>query len=681
MVGVNTSPDYINPSGTLDVIAMADKTTIAQLTLPGQPDSVAVSKEDSGYPKYIAIAIENERDEDLEDGSPPQMPPGYLEIITIADEAELADPSTWNQTTIDLTGFPECRFSDDPEPEYVAINDANDSVLITLQENNCNILVDPVTMTVTNVFDAGEVSLTNIDTLEEDIIRQNATGTFLREPDGATWLGDTGFFATANEGDLDGGSRGWTIFDSADGSVIYDSGNEMDIEVAKIGHYPDGRSGNKGNEPENVLYVEVEEGSYIFVLSERSNVVFVYEVSNPTMPGLLQVLPSGVGPEGIVFDYDSKTLAVTAEKDDREKGFRSSITFFSLVEMDKPFYPTLESMPRAVLPDLPTLDQSILRADGDLPDTYIPFSALSGLAASKTDKNVLFTVEDGEFRSSRILSIDKDASPASVFMEDFIMDDNDVLSDALGPEVVNADGTVNLDLEGIASDPDGGFWVVSKDHKALIFITADHVVEMVVMLTVGSDNLMGVELDGDNVVVIQGKADDDKPNPLVVVYNTVTETTKSAQFVLEASLSQYGDEVGLTDIAFFDSKFYILQTDPYGGKDAGVKRIDCIDLGDYSFADDSVVTSELFRDLIPDLTLSNGIVPTKLEALTIDSDGNVFVVNDNGGIGETGFLLVDTIDKEEGSSSDSSSRSSFHRAGDLSIILSWFCAVLLMSFY
>ena len=609
------------------MIVMADKTTVAQLTLPGQPDSVAVSKEDSGYPKYIAIAIENERDEDLGDGSPPQMPPGYLEIITIADDSELADPSTWTQTTIDLTGFPECRFSDDPEPEYVAINDANDCVLITLQENNCNILVDLASMTVANAFDAGEVSLSNIDTLEEDIIRQNSTGTFLREPDGATWLGDTGFFATANEGDLDGGSRGWSIFDSADGSVIYDSGDEMDVEVAKIGHYPDGRSGNKGNEPENVLYVEVDEGSYMFVLAERSNCVFVYEVSDPTSPELLQVLPSGVGPEGIAFDYDSKTLAVTAEKDARDKGFRSSITFYSLVDTDMPFYPTLESMPRA-----------------DLPDTYIPFSALSGLAASKTDGNVLFTVEDGEFRSTRILCIDTDASPACVFMEDFITDDNGVLSDALGTELVNPDGTVNLDLEGIASDPEGGFWVVSKDHKALICITADHVVEMVVMLTVGCDNLMGVEVDGDNVVVIQGEADDDKPNPLVVVYNKVTGVTKCAQFVLEASLSQYGDDVELTDIAYFDGKFYILQTDPYGGKDAGIKRIDTVDLGDYSFADDSVLTSEFFRDLIPDLTLTNGMVPDDLQALTIDSDGNVFVVNDNGGIGETAFLLVDTIE-------------------------------------
>ena len=33
----------------------------------------------------------------------------------------------------------------------------------------------------------------------------------LREPDGVQWI-DTDHFAIANEGDMDGGARGWTIF-------------------------------------------------------------------------------------------------------------------------------------------------------------------------------------------------------------------------------------------------------------------------------------------------------------------------------------------------------------------------------------------------------------------------------------------------------------------------------------
>ena len=47
-----------------------------------------------------------------------------------------------------------------------------------------------------------------------------------------TWVGDR--IATANEGDYDGGSRGFTIF-NLDGSVFYDSGNEFEHLAARFG--------------------------------------------------------------------------------------------------------------------------------------------------------------------------------------------------------------------------------------------------------------------------------------------------------------------------------------------------------------------------------------------------------------------------------------------------------------
>ena len=121
-------------------------------------------------------------------------------------------------------------------------------------------------------------------------------------PFSVSYIGATKNFATTNEGDLDGGSRGWTIY-SESGDVIYDSGNELEWLTVKVGHYPDERSGNKGNEPENVLYAKIsfgvdddedtEEFQFLFVASERSNVVFVYEVSDPTNPELIQILPVG----------------------------------------------------------------------------------------------------------------------------------------------------------------------------------------------------------------------------------------------------------------------------------------------------------------------------------------------------------------------------------------------------
>jgi hypothetical protein len=191
---------------TLAVIDIDSMTITTTFELPGQPDSVDVSPV-SGM--YIAVAIENERDEDLGDGVPPQFPPGYLTIITMVD---VTDPSTWTSVDVELTGLDGLLYPEDPEPEFVSIND-DDICVVTLQENNGIVLVDLATATVIDSFSAGAVSLEQIDILEDLIITSDSSlQDVLREPDGVIWIG-TELFATADEGDLDGGSRGWTVFD------------------------------------------------------------------------------------------------------------------------------------------------------------------------------------------------------------------------------------------------------------------------------------------------------------------------------------------------------------------------------------------------------------------------------------------------------------------------------------
>ena len=69
LAGVNNSTDFVNTSGQLVAIDMATQTIVKSWELGGQPDAVAVSPNG----KYVAVAIENERDEDLGDGSPPQV--------------------------------------------------------------------------------------------------------------------------------------------------------------------------------------------------------------------------------------------------------------------------------------------------------------------------------------------------------------------------------------------------------------------------------------------------------------------------------------------------------------------------------------------------------------------------------------------------------------------------------
>lgn len=161
--------------------------------------------------------------------------------------------------------------AEDPEPEFVDINDAG-LAIVTLQENNGLVLVDTTTNTVVASASAGTVDLDMIDLTEEDVILQTESQAAIpREPDAVVWISET-MFATADEGDLVGGSRGFTIFDSSDMSVVYSSGVELEHAVTRIGHYPEGRSGNKGNEPEGLAFGVFGDMPLLFVLSERSNV-------------------------------------------------------------------------------------------------------------------------------------------------------------------------------------------------------------------------------------------------------------------------------------------------------------------------------------------------------------------------------------------------------------------------
>jgi len=132
LVAVNTRESFVKPSGFLATVDLATKKLDAQCDLGGQPDSVAINKDKT----LAAIAIENERDEDVNDGQIPQMPAGDLVIVSLKDGA--ADCASIKHVT--LTGLADVA-GDDPEPEFVAFNSLNE-IALTLQENNHIIIID-----------------------------------------------------------------------------------------------------------------------------------------------------------------------------------------------------------------------------------------------------------------------------------------------------------------------------------------------------------------------------------------------------------------------------------------------------------------------------------------------------------------------------------------------------------
>ena len=213
--------------------------------------------------------------------------------------------------------------------------------MLTLQENNAVAIIDGKTGAVTSHFDAGTVSLDKIDTKKDGAISLTGSMTDVpREPDGVAWLGNDRI-VTANEGDWKGGTRGFTIF-NRDGSVAYDAGNTLEHAIVALGHYPEQRN-KKGVEIEGVATGLYGDQRLIFAGSERASVIAVYADAGAE-PKLLQILPGGIGPEGLLA-IPSRNLFVTATETDltEDGGIGGQVVIYERAEKPAPAYPTIRS--------------------------------------------------------------------------------------------------------------------------------------------------------------------------------------------------------------------------------------------------------------------------------------------------------------------------------------------------
>jgi hypothetical protein len=179
---------------------------------------------------------------------------------------------------------------------------------VTLQENNHIVIIDLVSGAVVASWSAG--TTTHAADLKEDgvIAFEDTLTDARREPDAIVWtLG--GRLVTANEGDYDldldadagqfSGGRDFTVY-SWFGGVLFEPGASLEKAAAAAGFYDDERSANKGIEVEGVAVATYGDQTYLFTGSERGNFVAVYDFDAETSPSLLQVLASGVSPEGLL---------------------------------------------------------------------------------------------------------------------------------------------------------------------------------------------------------------------------------------------------------------------------------------------------------------------------------------------------------------------------------------------
>ena len=610
-VAVNTSKSFKEPSGKLVVIDLTSGRIEASCELGGQPDSIAHDAAGT----FIAIAIENERDEKAGNGRVPQLPAGWVVKVPLVSGLPSAD----RIQKIELQGLAKIA-PEDPEPEFVDVNSQGE-IVVTLQENNHLVVIDAAGK-VASHFSAGQVDLERVDTADDGALRfVDSQAARVREPDSVQWLDDR-HFLVCNEGDMDGGSRSITVF-SRDGKVVFESNSAFETPIIQAGHYPDKRSKAKGVEPEGLAVGTFGGKQFAFALAERASTMSVYDVSNPAEPVFRQLLPTGIGPEGAVAIPGRNLVVVSSEVDlVKDDGARPHVMIYEYQNAPAA-YPQITSA----------------GADG-----LIPWGAISGMVAG--ENGLLYFVNDSFYsKQPTIFTVDTRQVPARIIK-------------AL-PITRGGKPAENLDLEGVTLDGAGGFWVASEGRSdkdiphALYHVSSTGEIAEDVSLPPElleheiRYGFEGITRVGDRLWMAMQREWKDDPSSQVklLAYDVQAKKWSGVRYPLHQPAAGWA---GLSEIVAHGDYFYVVERDNLVAEAAVTKKIFRIPAKEMKPAALSgplpSVSKEEVRDLLPDLQTTGGYVAEKVEGLAIFADGTAWVSTDNDGVndsnGETRFWSI-----------------------------------------
>jgi DNA-binding beta-propeller fold protein YncE len=216
------------------------------------------------------------------------------------------------------------------EPEGVAISKEGKTAYVTLQESNGVIVIDIAAAAILGAFGLGTTThLADLTNNSPPLVQFTQTLFALREPDGIALTRGGDYFVTADEGDTDpradrvaagkpaGGGRTLSVFRASTGQFVGDTGNGIDAAAAQAGIYPDGRSRNKGSEPEGVLTLKIGPADYAVVSLERANGLALVSLADPAHPTVLSAVGGGSAPEGLAslkVEEEDATYIYTANE-------------------------------------------------------------------------------------------------------------------------------------------------------------------------------------------------------------------------------------------------------------------------------------------------------------------------------------------------------------------------------
>jgi len=315
-------------------------------------------------------------------------PVGSVSIIDMSTRTVVATPG-FNGVAVSGSNV-RTNTGMDFEPEYITVNAAGTQAYVGLQEANAMGVLDLNTNQFTKVVGLGAKDFS----LAGNAIDTNNNGTVsfvtvaakgLYMPDGMATFQSGGktLVVMANEGDFReddadrsaassvsstlypansvlgnlrvsntdssannlfaAGARSFSIRET-DGTIVYDSGNILDVEANKLGLYDDARSRDKGVEPEGVELMEIDGKTFAFIGLERTTkgAVAVFDITDPANASFVKMLTLDAGasgflqrPEGLKgFAMDGTFyLAVASEGAD---GLNPGTALFSLAPVPEP---------------------------------------------------------------------------------------------------------------------------------------------------------------------------------------------------------------------------------------------------------------------------------------------------------------------------------------------------------
>lgn len=179
------------------------------------------------------------------------------------------------------------------EPEYIAISPNAKKAYVTLQEDDAVAVVDLANEQILSYYGLG-ATRHKTDASYNGWVKFDQSMVGLREPDGIVLADNGRYFVTADEGDTEAdpadptqpisGGRTVSVFDAATGTLLGDTGSQLD-EIAFASHvYPERRSNKKGSEPEMLVSFDLDGVPFVAVGMERAASVELISLADPYHP-------------------------------------------------------------------------------------------------------------------------------------------------------------------------------------------------------------------------------------------------------------------------------------------------------------------------------------------------------------------------------------------------------------